>query len=98
WNSEHWTLALGATRYGKYSTRPADASNDQTFGAKWVVDASASYKIDRWTLTLGADNVLDQYPDENNFANSTSGQFPYSNLSPFGFNGAYVYGRINYRW
>ncbi len=23
---------------------------------------------------------------------------PYSNLSPFGFNGAYVYGRINYRW
>ncbi|KOR46027.1 ligand-gated channel [Xanthomonas oryzae] len=98
WNLEHWTLALGATRYGKFSTRPADASNDQTFGAKWVVDASSSYKVDRWTLTLGADNVLNEYPDENNFANSTSGQFPYSNLSPFGFNGAYVYGRINYRW
>ncbi|MEG8143372.1 TonB-dependent receptor [Xanthomonas hortorum pv. gardneri] len=98
WNLEHWTLALGATRYGKYSTRPAAAINDQTFGAKWVVDASASYKVDRWTLTLGADNLLDEYPDENNFANSTSGQFPYSNLSPFGFNGAYVYGRINYRW
>ncbi|KAB7772277.1 TonB-dependent receptor plug domain-containing protein [Xanthomonas maliensis] len=98
WSNAQWTLALGATRYGKYSTRPSDARNDQTFGAKWVVDASASYKIDRWTLTLGADNVLDEYPDENNFANSTSGQFPYSNLSPFGFNGAYVYGRINYRW
>jgi len=98
WNLEHWTLALGATRYGKFSIRPTAAINDQTFGAKWVVDASASYKVDRWTLTLGADNALNAYPDENTFANSTSGQFPYSNLSPFGFNGAYVYGRINYRW
>jgi len=23
---------------------------------------------------------------------------PYSNYSPFGFNGAYVYGRISYTW
>jgi iron complex outermembrane receptor protein len=23
---------------------------------------------------------------------------PYSNYSPFGFNGAYVYGRIKYTW
>jgi len=98
WIAEHWTLSLGATRYGEYSTRPASAANDQTFGAKWVVDASAAYKAGNWTLTLGADNLLDEYPDENNFANSTSGQFPYSNLSPFGFNGAYVYGKINYRW
>jgi iron complex outermembrane receptor protein len=98
WNAEHWALALGATRYGEYSTRPTSAVNDQTFGAKWVVDASASYKVDGWTLTVGADNLLNEYPDENNFANSTSGQFPYSNLSPFGFNGAYVYGKIGYRW
>ena len=98
WSSEHWALALGTTRYGEFSTRPAAAANDQTYGAKWVVDASASYKVDGWTLTLGADNLLNEYPDENSFANSTSGQFPYSNLSPFGFNGAYVYGKVNYRW
>ncbi|HYG04897.1 MAG TPA: TonB-dependent receptor [Stenotrophomonas sp.] len=98
WSSEHWALALGATRYGEFSTRPASAANDQTFGAKWIVDASASYKVDGWTLTVGADNLLNEYPDENSFPNSTSGQFPYSNLSPFGFNGAYVYGKINYRW
>jgi len=98
WISEHWTLSLGATRYGEFTTRPASAVNDQTFGAKWVVDASAAYKTGNWTLTVGADNLLNEYPDENNFANSTSGQFPYSNLSPFGFNGAYVYGKANYRW
>ena len=52
----------------------------------------------RWRFTLGADNVLNEYPDENSFANSTNGQFPYSNLSPFGFNGAFVYGRVAYKW
>ena len=40
----------------------------------------------------------DEYPDETIFANSNSGQFPYSSQSPSGFNGAYLYGRIGYKW
>ena len=42
--------------------------------------------------------MLDSHPDRSIFANSTSGMFPYSNYSPAGFNGAYVYGRIAYKW
>ncbi len=99
WNFAHWDFSLGATRYGSVTTRTSSPVNDQTYGAKWVVDASASYKPSQnWTLTVGADNLLNEYPDENSFANSTNGQFPYSNLSPFGFNGAYAYGRISYKW
>ena len=37
-------------------------------------------------------------PDENIFGNSTNGQFPYSNLSPFGFGGAFAYAKIAYTW
>ena len=70
----------------------------QTYGAKWIADASVSYKLGGWKFTVGADNVFNTYPDENSFANSTSGQFPYSNLSPFGFNGRYVYGKIGFSW
>ena len=98
WSLASWDLTLAATRYGSVTTRPANAANDQTYDAEWLVDASASWKADRWTLTLGADNLLNEYPDENSFANSTNGQFPYSNLSPFGFNGAFVYGRVAYAW
>jgi len=102
WNLQHWDWSIGATRYGAYTTRQASealSARDQTFGAKWLVDASVSYRPDaNWTLTLGADNILNEYPDENIYLNSTAGQFPYNSQSPFGFNGAYAYGRIGYRW
>ena len=39
-----------------------------------MLDLSATYKLDNWDFTLGGDNVLDEYPDEVLFANSTSGQ------------------------
>lgn len=102
WNLERWNLALGTTRYGSYTARQASAANasrDQTFSGKWLLDASVSYRPDEnWTFTLGGDNILNEYPDENIYLNSTTGQFPYNSQSPFGFNGAYVYGRIAYRW
>ena len=99
WTGQQWSLSANATRYGSVRTTPNNASLDQTYGAKWLLDLSASYRPDdRWTLTLGADNVLNEYPDENSFGNSTNGQFPYSNLSPFGFGGAFAYGKIGYRW
>ena len=64
-----------------------------------MIDASASFRPDnRWTLTLGADNLLDEYPDHTSAYTNNEGQFPYSSQSPFGFNGAYVYGRAAYKW
>ncbi len=101
WKATHWDLGLSATRYGSFTVRNSStATRDQTYGAKWILDATASYKpSEQWTLTLGADNLLDTYPDKTvNLLNSTYGMFPYSNYSPFGFNGAYVYGRIRYTW
>src|SRR5690606_29143828 len=93
-----WALTLAATRYGSVTSRSANSANDQTYDAKWLLDASAAYRTNAWTFTRGADNLLNEYPDQNIFANSTNGHFPYSNLSPFGFNGAYVYGKIGYAW
>lgn len=99
WNVDDWAFALATTRYGSVSTTPNNAALDQTYGAKWLLDLSATFKPgDRWALTLGADNVLNEYPDENSFGNSTNGQFPYSNLSPFGFGGAFAYAKVAYNW
>ncbi|WP_149195536.1 TonB-dependent receptor plug domain-containing protein [Luteimonas suaedae] len=98
WNSGPWTLSAAATRYGKFEVLNNDPDLDQTFGAEWTLDVSAAYAVGGWDFTIGADNVFDAYPDEVIFANSSAGQLPYSAASPFGFNGAFAYGRVGYRW
>ena len=42
-------------------------------------------------------NVLGTYPDVNRYGTDTVGN-QYGQFSPFGFNGAYYYTRLNYRW
>ncbi|MDR1076797.1 MAG: TonB-dependent receptor [Xanthomonadaceae bacterium] len=99
WDLQNWSLALGAARYGQFVERSSlGPQQDKTYAARWVADASATYRVDGWSFTLGADNLFDAYPEKSLFSNSNSGQRIYSNLSPFGFNGAYVYARIGYRW
>ncbi|MCD9006971.1 TonB-dependent receptor [Luteimonas sp. XNQY3] len=98
WTVGGFEVSAAATRYGSFSVLNADPARDQTFGAETTLDLAFSYSVDRWKFTLGGDNVLDAYPDEVIFANSTSGQLPYSGSSPFGFNGAFVYANAAYRW
>ncbi|WP_222565719.1 TonB-dependent receptor plug domain-containing protein [Novilysobacter antarcticus] len=102
WTLDRWDFLLGATRYGKFTTRvnsAGDPANDQTYGGIWTVDASASFKPSQgWALTVGADNLLNEYPDRTIAPNANHNQFPYSSQSPSGFNGAFVYGRIAYKW
>ncbi|WNL45437.1 TonB-dependent receptor [Dyella sp. BiH032] len=99
YNIDRWSVSGTVTRYGKFtsynSTNPA---LDQTFASKWLLDLALNYNLDRWTFTLGADNVFDTYPDRVIPANDNNGTLPYSVFSPFGFNGAYVYGKVAYRW
>lgn len=98
WKVAAFEFAATGTRYGELSVLNANPLNDQTFGAEWTVDLSASYVLDQWRFTLGGDNVFDAYPDEVLYANSTSGQLPYSGSAPFGFNGAFLYANASYRW
>lgn len=99
WTLGSWGLRSTLSRYGKFTVlNSSNPANDQTFAAKWVLDLATDYALNNWTFTLGADNVFDQYPDRVIAANSISGILPYSSTSPFGFNGAYVYGKVAYRW
>lgn len=106
------TTNVRTQRFGEVSiagTTPTNATGtlDQTFGAKWITDVSASYTYrSRYTLTAGADNLLDVYPDRNlnpgdpatsNGGISNFGIFPYNGISPFGFNGRYLYTRFSVR-
>lgn len=99
-------LVLRTQRFGSVTSTnsPGFESLDQTFGPKWVSDVSASYRVAaRVTLTAGADNVFNVYPDrfDNNGSvaagrsgNAFYGIIPYSTFSPFGYNGRFLYGRV----
>lgn len=54
-------------------------------------------KADALSIMLGAQNVFDQYPEENPDARATVGN-RYSQYSPHGFNGGFWYGRIVYQF
>jgi iron complex outermembrane receptor protein len=82
---------------------PTDGSLDQTFRPKWITDLGASYRfIERLTIAAGVDNIFDVYPDPNNKGdvtfggNNNFGIFPYNGISPWGFNGAFYYGRLTF--
>ncbi len=99
WTSGNFELSANGTRFGEITIRNANAAQDQTFDPKWTLDLAATYRVNGWHFTLGGDNVLNEYPDENVFANSTGGQFPYAtSAAPFGIHGAFVYGKAGYRW
>jgi len=81
----------------------------QTFGAKWLTDLDVSYKVTKnITVSVGANNLFDVYPDQNirsRIVNGTVfngsdnvGIFPYSGISPFGFNGVTYYGKVAFRF
>ena len=73
-------------------------ANQQFYAPKWVTDLSIGYKLSKVaSITFGANNLLDIYPDKITIAgNSNSGNFIYSRSSQqFGFNGRYLFGRID---
>ena len=67
-------------------------------GSKALLDLELGIPFgDAVTLVVGGENVLGTYPDVNRFGADTVGN-QYGQFSPFGFNGAYYYTRLNYRW
>ncbi len=62
----------------------------------FLVDLEAAYAWNkRITLVIGGQNVFNHYPGENPGARAGVGNL-YSQYTPFGFNGAFWYGRIKY--
>jgi iron complex outermembrane receptor protein len=92
-----WTAAGGAL------TAPlGTVAGDFKLTPKWVSDVEVRvHPIEQVTLAVGADNVFDTYPDRlPNVAGFTPNSYflPYSSLSPFGFNGRFLYGRVAFQF
>ena len=72
-----------------------DSEDDATYTGKTLLDLETTYTASSGlTMTIGAQNILNTYPDENPNALDIGNK--YSQFSPFGFNGAYWYSKIGY--
>ena len=99
WQAERLGGTVRLTGYGDVLAAGASEATDLQLGDALVADFEARYRIsDNVIVSVGADNILNQYPRQSLPANNTTGAFPFSNFSPYGFNGRFVYGRIAVKW
>ena len=87
-------------QYGRFGTtarltghgKTVDPGSWQELDPTWMLDVQFSYALDeRWRLAVGVQNLTDTYPDARPRDTAPSKILPYSNYSPFGFNGKFAY-------
>ncbi|MGJ8735683.1 TonB-dependent receptor plug domain-containing protein, partial [Zobellia laminariae] len=98
--SDKWVMFLRNVYFGEVTEATTVIANQQDFGSKIVTDLSIGYKAtDALTLTLGANNLLDIYPDraEEQFNNRSSGRFDWSRRAQqFGIGGRFLFARVSF--
>jgi iron complex outermembrane receptor protein len=96
-----WTMGragatLRGTFYDSVLQPGTTAATDNRTGQKFVFDLEARYEIlDGVRLAIGANNLFDVYPDATPATLNGTGVAAFPFYSPFGFNGRFVYARMN---
>lgn len=82
--------------FGEVTEATNSIENQQVFAGKTVTDLTLGYDLTKqFNITIGANNLLDVYPDEAIAANQGAGQFLYSRRSQqFGFMGRFAFARV----
>ena len=93
---ERWSAFARVNYFGSYSEYHADVESWLFHpGAEFTVDLEASYKpMSGVELSLGAENVLNNFPDVNPFAENVGSKYPES--APMGIAGGFYYARARY--
>ena len=87
-------VLLRTAYYGKFFSAPGLCETcEQEFGGKVLFDLEAGRRFGASRIALGVRNLFDTYPDKNSLDNGY-GIFPWAGASPFGYNGRFVYTRL----
>ena len=103
WTNDDIRTTLRTTRYGETQDPSDIPERNEVLKPKWITDLDVAYSLsENVSLSLGANNIFDVYPDatrENvDDVTTFSRLFAYSSFSPYGFNGRYVYGKIEMKF
>jgi iron complex outermembrane receptor protein len=89
----NWRFLARLSYYDEWSDSNNDPANDLTFGDEYLLDIEGAYTWnDRYSLVVGAQNVLDEFPDKE--PRSATLGYAYPEGSPMGFNGGFYYTRF----
>jgi iron complex outermembrane receptor protein len=90
---DKWNLFFRNVYFGNVTS-----TTGQIFSPRVVTDLSAAYDYsDNVRFTIGANNLMDVYPDENFSGNTSSGRFIYSRRAQqFGTNGRFLFARLSF--
>lgn len=98
--SDKLTFFLRNVYFGEVTEATNTIANQQVFSTKIVTDLSIGYKAtDALTLTVGANNLLDIYPDraEDAYGNRSGGRFDWSRRAQqFGIGGRFLFARVSF--
>ena len=90
---DNWNFATRYNYFGSWF----DSDDGAVHDGYGYLDLSARYTAnERFSFSVGSDNVLDAYPDKANRSPSSGRLYP--RYSPGGYNGRLVYGRFEYRF
>ncbi|MAU17573.1 MAG: TonB-dependent receptor [Muricauda sp.] len=101
--SDKFIVFLRNVYFGEVTEATTNIDRQQVFGTKVVTDLSIGYKATpSLTFTIGANNLLDIYPDRaaetlaDGGNNRSDGRFDWSRRAQqFGIGGRFLFGRIN---
>ena len=102
WDYDMVGATIRANRYGEVLVPGAAAATDFELDPQWVTDVELRLApMEMVQLAIGANNVFDSYPSRlpAGGAFGANGYFiPYSQFSPAGFNGRFLYARASVRF
>jgi iron complex outermembrane receptor protein len=98
WLKGGFGALLRGSVYGEYCFPTNVVANDQTFGSEFLTDVEVTYSKPHYTIGLGVLNLFDNFPDPLSTANSAFLIQTFPSISPFGFNGRFLYARLAYRF
>ncbi|MEE4295245.1 MAG: TonB-dependent receptor, partial [Wenzhouxiangella sp.] len=99
WTMDRWGATLRARHYGRVLSPSNNPTFDINLTSKVLFDIEGRLDLsEQLQLAIGAENLLDEYPDASPIRNNTTGNTPFSNYSPFGRSGRFVYGRVVYNF
>jgi len=100
WEGERLWVDVRALRYGEVTDIGPVPEQDLDLGSHWLLDVHGRYWLtEHGYLAAGINNVLDEYTDVHPRSDSDpvlNQVLPYSNYSPYGFNGRFAYLRLGY--
>src|SRR5262249_6329526 len=58
WRRRRFGADVSVARYGSVCSFTLNPADDQVYGAKWLTDVEASYRVAGYTLAAGAQNLF----------------------------------------